>query len=159
MKMSAENTPITQSEFQRRTGSSSSRFRQLKAEGLPLVGKRVDYEKAVAWMQANVDPVRKDNWQNGSLNDLRRERERVKIEQQKLELAKARGELVERTTVKRFLTERGRMERDSWLAWASAVSARLAASLGVDHGRLFAAIEDEVRAQLRYIAEKPIEDG
>jgi hypothetical protein len=39
------------------------------------------------------------------------------------------------------------------------VSARLAASLGVDHGRLFAAIEDEVRAQLLYIAEKPIEDG
>jgi hypothetical protein len=33
------------------------------------------------------------------------------------------------------------------------------ASLGVDHGRLFAAIEDEVRAQLLYIAEKPIEDG
>jgi hypothetical protein len=74
-------------------------------------------------------------------------------------LAKARGELVERVAVKRFLSERARMERDSWLAWASAVSARLAASLGVDHGRLFAAIEDEVRAQLRYIAEKPIEDG
>jgi hypothetical protein len=77
---------------------SASRFRQLKAEGLPVVGKRVDYEKAVAWMQATIDPVRKDNWQNGSLNDLRRERERVKIEQQKLELAKARGELIERKT-------------------------------------------------------------
>jgi hypothetical protein len=38
------------------------------------MGKRVDYEKAVAWIQANVDPTRKDNWQNGSLNDLRRER-------------------------------------------------------------------------------------
>jgi hypothetical protein len=38
-------------------------------------------------------------------------------------------------------------------------SARLAASLGVDHGRLFAAIEDEVRAQLRYLAEKPVQDG
>jgi hypothetical protein len=44
-------------------------------------------------------------------------------------------------------------------AVGTAVSARLAASLGIDHGRLFAAIEDEVRAQLRYIAEKPIEDG
>ena len=159
MKMSAENTPITQSEFQRRAGLSPSRFRQLKAEGLPLVGKRVDHEKAVAWMQANVDPVRKNNWQNASLNELRRERELVKIEQQKLDLAKARGELVERKAVKKFLAERARMERDQWLAWASSIAARLAASLGVDHGPLFAAIEDEVRAQLRYIAEKPIEDG
>jgi hypothetical protein len=71
----------------------------------------------------------------------------VRVETSKLELAKARGELVERVAVKRFLSERARRERDSWLAWASAVSARLAASLGVDHGRLFAAIEDEVRAQ------------
>jgi hypothetical protein len=100
-----------------------------------------------------------DNWQNGSLNDLRRERERVKIEQQKLELGKARGELVERKAVKKFLAERARMERDSWLAWASAVSARLAASFGIDHGRLFGAIEDEVRAQLRYLAKKPLEEG
>ena len=74
-----------------------------------------------------------------------------------VELAKARGELIERKAVKRFLAERGRMERDSWLAWASAVSARLAASLGVDHGKLFALIEDEVRAQLRYLAEKPLD--
>ena len=157
--MSAKTELVTQTEFARRAGLSSSRFRQLKAEGLPLVGKRVDYEKAVSWMQANVDPTRKDNWQNASLNDLRRERERVKIDQQKLELEKARGELVERKAVKKFLAERARMERDSWLAWASAASARLAAALGVDHGRLFAAIEDEVRAQLRYIAEKPVEDG
>jgi hypothetical protein len=141
MKMRAENALMTQAEFQRRTGLSPSRFRQLKADGLPLEGKRVDYDKAVSWMQANVDPTRKDNWQNGSLNDLRRERERVKIEQEKLELAKARGELVERKRVERFLIERARMERDQWLAWASAVSARLAASLGVEHGRLFAAIE------------------
>jgi hypothetical protein len=157
--MSAKNALITQTKFQRRAGLSASRFRQLKAEGLPLVGKRVDYDQAVAWMQANVDPTRKDNWQNGSLNDLRRERERVKIEQEKLELAKARGEVVECKAVKRFLAERARMERDSWLAWASAASARLAASLGVDHGRLFAALEEEMRTQLRYLAEKPFESA
>jgi hypothetical protein len=37
------------------------------------------------------------------------------------------------------------------------VSARLAASLGVDHSRLFAALEDEVRRQLIYLSEKPLE--
>jgi hypothetical protein len=35
--------------------------------------------------------------------------------------------------------------------------ARLAASLGVDHSRLFAALEDEVRRQLIYLSEKPLE--
>ena len=158
MKMHAENALITQTEFQRRVGLSPSRFRQLKAEGFPLMGKRVDYEKAMAWMEANVDPARKGNWQDGSLNDLRRERERMKIEQGKLELAKARGELVERREVKKFLTERARMERDTWLAWTSTVSARLAASLGVDHSHLFAAIEDEVRAQLLYLSDKQLEN-
>ena len=154
--MGAKISLITQTEFQRRAGLSPSRFRQLRAEGLPLVGKRVDYEKAVAWMQANVDLARKNNWQNSSLNDLRRERERVKIEQDKLELAKARGELVERKAVEKFLIQRARTERDQWLAWTSAVSARLADFFGVDKGCLFAAIEVEVREQLRHIAERPV---
>jgi hypothetical protein len=34
----------------------------------------------------------------------------------------------------------------------------LAASLGVDHGKIFAALEDEVRGQLRYLSEKPLEN-
>jgi hypothetical protein len=153
--MSAKNALITQTEFQRRAGLSASRLRQLKAEGLPLVGKRVDYDKAIAWIEANVDGARKHQWQSPSLNDLRRRREQLKIEAHQIELDKARGELVERDAVKRFLSERGRMERDSWLAWASAVSARLAASFGLDSGRLFAALEEEIRTQLRYLADKP----
>jgi hypothetical protein len=157
--MRAKNMLISQAEFLRRAKLSRSRFKVLVSEGLPVQGKKIDFAKASAWLEANVDPVRKNGWQDPSLNDLRRKREEVRFETSKLKLAKARGELVERVAVKRFLSERARMERDSWLAWASAVSARLAASLGVDHGRLFAAIEDEVRAQLRYIAEKPIEDG
>ena len=123
-----------------------------------MAGKRVDHEQALAWMRANVDLARKSNWQNASLNDLRRERELLKIEQQKLELAKARGELVERKVVKKFLAERGRMERNQWLAWASAASARLAASLSADHGRLLGALEGEVLEQLRYLSEKPLKD-
>jgi hypothetical protein len=150
---------ISKAEFARRAGLSRARVDRLVADGLPLEDGKVAQAKALAWIEANIDPVRKDNWQNGSLNDLRRERERVKIEQQKLELAKARGELVERKAVKKFIAERARMERDSWLAWASAVSARLAASLGADHGRLFAALEEETRTQLRYLAEKPLESA
>jgi hypothetical protein len=159
MKMRAKNLLISQAEFLRRAKLSRSRFKVLVGEGLPMHGKKVDFDEASAWLEANVDPVRKNGWQGTSLNDLRRQREEVRTETSKLELAKARDELVERTAVKRFLSERGRMERDSWLAWASAVSARLAASFGIDHGRLFGAIEAEVRRQLLYLAEKPLEKG
>ena len=61
--MSAKNELITQTEFRRRSGITASRLRQLKAEGFPLVGKRVDYENAIAWVEANVDQTRKDQWQ------------------------------------------------------------------------------------------------
>jgi hypothetical protein len=157
--MRAKNMLISQAEFLRRAKVSRSRFKVLVGEGLPLHGKKVDFTEASAWLEANIDPARKHGWQGTSLNDLRRQREEVRIETSKLELAKARSELVERVAVKKFLSERGRMERDSWLAWASSLSARLAATFGIDHGRLFAAIEDEVRAQLRHLAEKPLEDG
>jgi hypothetical protein len=157
--MSAKNALITQTEFRRRAAMTASRLRRLKAEGFPLVGKRVDYEKAIAWVEANVDQARKDQWQSPSLNDLRRRREELKIEAQQIELEKARGELVDRAAVKRFISERGRLERDSWLAWASAVSARLAASFGVDHGRLVGALDEEVRTQLRHLAERPIDSN
>ena len=43
------------------------------------------------------------------------------------------------------------------LSCACSVSALVPSSLGVDPGRLFAALEDEVRAQLRHLSEKPLE--
>lgn len=153
MKMRAKDGLISQAEFLRRAGLSRSRFKVLVAEGLPLHGKSVDFAEASAWIESNVDPRRRGNWQgDASLNSLRREREQIRIEESKLALAKARGALIERTTVGKFIAERGRMERDRWLSWASAVSARLAADLGADHGRLFAVIEGEVRDHLRQLA-------
>jgi hypothetical protein len=141
---------ISKAEFARRAGLSRARVDRLVADGLPLEDGKVAQAKALAWIEANIDPVRKDNWQNGSLNDLRRERERVKIEQQKLELAKARGELVERArpcqpAVALHARPLARCRRG------------LRQSLGADHGRLFAALEEETRTPLRYLAEKPLE--
>jgi hypothetical protein len=156
MKMRAKNVMMSQAEFLRRAKLSRSRFKVLVGEGLPLHGKKIDFAEASAWVEANVDPARKNGWQGASLNDLRRQREEIRVETSKLELAKARGELVERKAVQRFLSERAHMERDQWLAWSSAVSARIAATLGIDHGQLFAALEAEVRSQLLFLAEKPI---
>jgi hypothetical protein len=151
---------VSQTAFMRRTGLGRSRLQRLIAEGLPQRDGKIEAEKALAWIEANTDPRRKDNWQGDvSLNDLRREREQIRIEEGRLDLARARGELIERAVVRKFISERARMERDRWLSWASAVSARLASSLGADHGKLFAAIEGEVRDHLRQLAgEKLVEE-
>jgi hypothetical protein len=69
------------------------------------------------------------------------------------------GELVERAAVKKFLSDRARMEREQWIAWASAVAGRLAAGLGVDAGRLFASLEGEVQEHLLRLSERPLYGG
>jgi hypothetical protein len=51
----------------------------------------------------------------------------------------------------------GTLGARSGLSCACSVSALVPSSLGVDPGRLFAALEDEVRAQLRHLSEKPLE--
>jgi hypothetical protein len=51
------------------------------------------------------------------------------------------------------------MERDAWLAWASAASGRLAGALGVDAGKLYAALELEVRQNLQSLSERPLDMG
>ena len=118
-----------------------------------------------AWLAENLDHERKDHWSNGgdadgaaSLNELRRQREMLKIDVSRLALARASGEVLERVAVQRFISARARTERDAWLAWASAASARLAAALGVDPGLMFAALENEVREQLRALADAKIHD-
>jgi hypothetical protein len=114
---------ITQAAFLRRIGLSRSRLKRLVAEGLPLHGSKIDHAEAVAWIESNTDPRRKENWQgNASLNDLRRQREQIRIEEGKLDLAKARGELIERDLVKKFISARARMERERGLPRLQLVS-------------------------------------
>ena len=160
MKQKPTSELVSQTAFMRRTGLGRSRLQRLIAEGLPQRDGKIELAEALKWIEGSTDPRRKGNWQgDASLNDLRREREQIRIEEGRLDLAKARGELIERAVVRKFIAERARMERDRWLAWASAVSARLAASLGADHGKLFAAIEGEVRDHLRQLAgEKLVEE-
>lgn len=179
MTVQPQDELVSKSEFARRRGISRTWIKQLVNEGLPVEGGKVPMAKAVAWIDANLDPARRNHWGNrshanalsggnsnakhvsllngGSLNDLRRERERIKVDASALELARSKGELVERAAVRKFLTDRARMERDQWLAWSSAAAARLASALGVDTGKLFAALESEVRDHLRQLAEQPLE--
>jgi hypothetical protein len=161
MKMSARGDLISQREFGRRHHLSQTRVRALVAAGLPLKNGKVQAARATAWLQTNVDPARRDHWNgNGadaSLNELRRQREALKIEVGRLELEKAKGDIVDRAAVRKFIAGRAQMERDEWTAWVSAASARLAATLGVDTAKVFTVLETEVREQLRRLASKALD--
>ena len=158
--MRARTDLITKAEFGRRFHIGRTRLKRLVAEGLPTKDGKVPVARAEAWFAANVDPARRNHWNgsDASLNEQRRQREALKIDAGRLSLKRASGEVIERATVKRFIAARAQMERDEWLAWASAASARLAAALGVDTGKLFALLEAEVRDQLRRLAGKALKD-
>ena len=160
MKMSTRTDPITRTEFGQRFKLGKTRMKKLLAEGLPTKDGKIPTKEASAWLKANLDPARRDHWNgNGvdtSLNELRRQREALKIEVGRLELEKAKGDIVDRATVREFIAGRAQMERDAWTAWVSAASARLAATLGVDTGKVFTLLETEVRDHLRRLSSKPL---
>ena len=148
---------ISKAELGRRVGLSRARIDRLVADGLPLHDGRIDYPEAAAWIADHVDPIRQEAAKGtASLNELRREREAVKVETSRLELARIRGELIDKKLVKRFISERVGMERAAWLSWASAAAGRLATALNVDHGHLFSLLEGEVRKQLQFLADKKL---
>jgi hypothetical protein len=159
---------ISQTAFAERIGVSRDQVKIWIGQGLPLKGRRVPVPAAEAWLKDNVLPryrathcpeVGAQAIDEPSLMELRRRREQQKIEAGALELRVRKGELIERRTVQLFIAARARMERDQWLSWSSGLAARIAATLHVDHARLFALIEDEVRAQLRFLSETPLQDA
>lgn len=64
-----------------------------------------------------------------------------------------RGELVDRAETKRDVLTAARAERDAWLSWAMRRSSPLAAELGADPGRTFAALDRETRDHLRWLSD------
>jgi hypothetical protein len=105
--MSAHIDLITRTEFGRRFKLGKTRMKKLLAEGLPTKAGKIPTKEAAAWLKANLDPVRRDHWNgngaNTSLNELRRQREALRIEVGRLELDKAKGDIVDRTTVRKFI--------------------------------------------------------
>jgi hypothetical protein len=163
MRAVSQDECLSRAAFGRLVKLGDARLRRLIADGMPVKDGKIPVAKAQAWMAAHVDTSRRNGWRGDgegeSLNDFRREREKQKVQQGEIEIAKARGELVERAAVKKFIADRARMERDQWIAWSSAVAGRLAAGLGVDAGRLFASLEGEVREHLLRLSERPLYGG
>ena len=157
MKQKPVDELVSQTAFMRRTGLGRSRLQKLIREGLPQRDGKIELNAALAYLEGAVDPRRQEG-ADATLNDLRRTREQIRIEESRLELEKAKGELIEKALVRKFISARGRLERDQWLAWASAAAGRLAGELGADHGKLFAKLEAEVRDHLIHLSETKLEE-
>lgn len=162
---------VTKSEFARRRGWHPSRVSKLLGRGLPVLADgRIDVVAAEAWCDENLDHARARQWGGRppapaatspsddeeaggeSLAELRRQRESTRVERDALELRKAKGELVDRADVRRFLFARARMERDSHLAWVTRVAPQLAGELGASPSLLFARLDGMMREHLEHLA-------
>ena len=78
--------------------------------------------------------------------------EQRKVEKLEIEIAKRRGELVERAVAEAQFFELARQERDSWLAWPARVSALMAAELGVEPRAIEALLDRHLREHLAALA-------
>ena len=89
---------ISKAEYCRRFKVNKTRFKRLLADGFPISKDgKVSVAAAKKWLAENVDPARRDNWNgsDASLNELRRQREAIKVHAGKLALAKASGEMID----------------------------------------------------------------
>ncbi len=158
--------PVKKSVFALEVGLSKGRISQLVGQGLPVEPNGlIDRAKALEWMERNLDQARrKTNGANGSLSptktvtDLRAEHEVVKIDRARLQLAKERGDLVDRVEAERAIFDRARRERDAHLAWIMRAAPLMAAALGVDPGRMFAVLDRAVRDHLDALSRTPLEE-
>jgi len=148
---------LTQRELARLFGVKDEAIRKWRAAGLPMrrIGRtwRATEQEVRAWLERHrndPEPTRAGSARGDA--EPRAEAERraavAKADAAELELARRRGELVERDIVRREVFALARAERDAWTGWAARVAPTLAAELGVDHAALLVALEREVSAHL-----------
>lgn len=136
-------------------GISAARISQLIAMGLPVEPDgRLDTQKCTAWCQERQ--IGRKQKRTGNLSEVKLWIEQEKLRKIRLENAEREGELVDRAEIKKLIFQLRKAERDSWMAWAMRVSPALAAELGVDAGRMFAAIDGAVRDHLHHLSVEPL---
>ena len=157
--------PVTKSAFAQRAGITKSRVSQLIGQGLPVrPDGKIDPIEAEAWIAENLDPRRRRSAavdqvtsQRGRLPSLRGEIEVEKLRQIRLENDRKDGTSVDKAAAEAAIFARARLERDSHLSFVVRVAPVLAAELGADEARLFAALDREMRTHLEQLAETPLE--
>lgn len=154
---------LTQAAFAKEVGLSRGRIAQLVGEGLPVEpGGGIDLAKGKRWIADNLDPKRREaatgNAPDGKLGMVAAMRAQKLLRETKLidmEVKRKEGALITREDVARAAFGRARFERDAWTGWASRTASVLAAELGTDPQRTFAALDRLVREQLAELAATP----
>jgi len=157
---------LTQRELAKTLGVKDEAVRKWRAAGLPMrrIGRtwRATEAEVRGWLEKHRNdpeptadkPARRPRARGA---EPRAEAERraavAKADAAELELARRRGELIERDVVRREVFELARAERDSWQGWAARAAPILAAELGVDHAALLTALEREVDNHLADLAD------
>ncbi|HMY40714.1 MAG TPA: hypothetical protein PK011_15430 [Marinagarivorans sp.] len=88
-----------------------------------------------------------------SLLQARTVNEVVKVQTNKVRLARLKGELVDRSQAIAHVFALARTERDAWLNWPARVSAQLAARLEVDPHLVHITLEAAVREHLQELGD------
>jgi hypothetical protein len=153
---------VTKAAFAERVGLTRGRISQLISQGLPVTaGGRIEVEAGLRWMEDNLDPDRRGKGgtvssTTPSLAEARRLHEIVKVQRAKLAYERERGDLVNRSAVKVAVFARAKAERDAHMAWVARVTPLLAAELGADPARTFAALDRLMRDHLVDLARIPL---
>lgn len=163
---------LSQSEFGRRTGRSQQAVSKLVLAGkLPVVtrgGKKlIPFLKAKAAIGENLDPAQAhaDDADIGQIggrsnkvtySEVRTAQMALKVQDQQIELARKRESLIDKDGAVKRAFEFARGFRDAILNFPARYSAQIAADLGVDPGKVNAALDKRLKEYLADIADRRI---
>ncbi len=158
-KNNAPLETVTKAVFAAELGFSKSRVTQLVAKGMPTTAQgRIPRRAALAWYEREIAPHRRKALRDGpSAGSNRAELDGLRIERERLALARDQGELVERSAVRRAVFGRARADRDALIGFAARAASTLAAELDADPAVTFAALDRLIREHLAERAETPAE--
>lgn len=160
---------VTQAEFGSRTGRTQQAVSKLVRAGkIPLrtrKGKKlIPFREAQAALAENMDPAQageSQRQQHGSAGratytEVRTAQMALKVQDQQIELARKRESLIDKDGAVKRAFEFARGFRDAILNFPARYSAQIAADLGVDPGKVNAALDKRLKEYLADIADRRI---
>lgn len=96
------------------------------------------------------------NGDSGSYADARAYGQELKNQQSEIELARLRGELIDRDAVRKSMAELAQAAVGAWIQWPARVYAEMAAELSVDSATLHQILERHVRMHAEDISRAPL---
>ena len=154
----------TKAGFAARVSVTKGRVSQLISQGLPVQPDgRIDIEKGLAWIEDNLDPVRRGKGgtvtgRTATLAEAKRLHEIVKVQRAKLAYEREKGELIDASAAERTVFARAKAERDAHIAWVQRSAPIIASELKTDVAPVFTVLDRLMREHLEHLAETPLED-